>query len=241
MLIVVCGRFVVARAVSGALPELLAELPEWNNVPENYNVAPTSTIPLIHNETDVGSGEIHRVLDFAHWGFVAAWKKSFTERPQPFNARVETIATNGMFRSAFQRHRAIIPAMGYYEWRVMADGSKVPYFITAPARGLALAAIFEDWTDSTLSADAPGRVRRSATIITRDAIGPAATVHDRMPVFLSPEDYDSWMGNSLSSANEAVALLLASSQRIAATLDLWPVDSRIGSVRQNDPELIAPA
>jgi len=236
-----CGRFVVARAVSGALPELLAELPEWNNVPENFNVAPTSTVPLIHNEIDVRSGEIHRVLDFAHWGFVAAWKKSFTQRPQPFNARVETIATNGMFRSAFQRHRAIIPAMGYYEWRVFADGSKEPYFITAPERGLAMAAIFEDWTDPTLSADEPGKVRRSVTIITRAAVGPAAAVHDRMPVFLGPEDYDFWMGNGLNSADEAVALLLTSSQSIAPTLEMWPVNSRVGNVRQNDPELIAPA
>ena len=236
-----CGRFVIARAVSGALPQLLADLPNWAEVPESYNVAPTASVPLIHNETDVATGEIRRVFDFAHWGFVAAWKKSFTERRQPFNARVETIATNGMFRSAFQRHRGIIPAMGYYEWRVLADGSKVPYFITAPERGLAMAAIFEDWADPLLAAGDPHQVRRSTTIITRDAIGPAAAVHDRMPVFLAPDDYDAWLGGGLSSAGEAVQLLLESSSRIAPTLDLWPVNARVGNVRNNDASLIIPA
>lgn len=235
-----CGRFVVARAVSGALLELLAELPEWNHVPENFNVAPTSQVPLIHNETDIATGETHRVLDTAHWGFVASWKKSFFERPQPFNARVETIASNGMFRSAFRRHRGIIPATGYYEWRVLADGSKVPYFITSPERGIAMAAIFEDWTDPLLAAGDPHRVRRSTTIITRDANGPAAEIHARMPIFLAPDDYNAWLGDSLSSATEAVELLLTSSSRIARTLDLWPVSVRVGNVRNNDIALMAP-
>jgi len=235
-----CGRFVIARTVSGALPELLVNLPEWAEVAESYNVAPTAEVPLIHNETDLATGEVHRVLDFAHWGFVAAWKKSFTERPQPFNARVESIATNGMFRSAFHRHRGIIPAMGYYEWRVLADGSKVPYFITTPERGLAMAAIFEDWTDASLPAVDPLHVRRSATIITRDAIGPAALVHDRMPVFLSSEDYDAWMGDQLGGPEEALALLASSSQHIATRLELWPVSPRVGNVRNNDVTLIAP-
>jgi putative SOS response-associated peptidase YedK len=235
-----CGRFVVARAVGGSLPQLLAELPEWEEVVESFNVAPTAAIPLIHNETNAMTGATHRVLSAAHWGFVASWKKSFVERPQPFNARLETIATNGMFRSAFQRHRGIIPAMGYYEWRVLADGPKVPYFITAPVRGLAMAAIFEDWTDPDTAIGAPGKTRRSTTIITRDAIGPATMVHDRMPVLLRPEHYDSWLGDSLGSADEVVRLLLASSQYIAPTLALWPVSPRVGNVRHNDPTLIEP-
>jgi putative SOS response-associated peptidase YedK len=236
-----CGRFVVARTVSGSLPELLADLPEWAEVPESYNVAPTAEVPLVHNETDVATGEVRRVLDSAHWGFVASWKKSFSERPQPFNARVETIATNGMFRSAFQRHRGIIPAVGYYEWRILADGSKVPYFITTPGRGLAMAAIFEDWTDPSLAAGDPHRVRRSTTIITRDAIGPAAEIHDRMPIFLAPDDYEAWMGEGLHSAEEAAQLLRESSQRVASTLEMWPVSSRVGNVRNNDVGLIDPA
>ncbi len=235
-----CGRFVVARALSGALPELLRGLPEWSTVPDNFNVAPTVSVPLIHNDIDATTGEARRVLDSAHWGFVAAWKKSFTERPQPFNARIEGVATNGMFRSAFRHHRAIIPAVGYYEWRLLADGSKVPFFITSPFRGLAMAAIFEDWRDPLLPEGHPAALRRSATIITRDAIGPAANIHDRMPVMLAPKDYDRWLGESLGSAEEAVALLDESSSGIATTLELWPVSARVGNVRNNDATLMDP-
>ena len=236
-----CGRFVVARTLSGALPELLASLPEWSEVPENYNVALSATIPLIHDEADAVTGELRRVLDYAHWGFVAAWKKSFAERPQPFNARIETVSTSGMFRNAFQHRRAIVPAVGYYEWTVGADGVKVPYFITAPERGLAMAAVFEDWIDPAVPIGSVGHVRRSATVITREALGPAAKVHDRMPVLLAPDDYEAWLGNSLTSGAEAVSFLQESSTKISPTLELWPVDSRVGNVRNNDPSLFVPA
>jgi putative SOS response-associated peptidase YedK len=236
-----CGRFVVARTVSGALPELLASIPEWSAVEENFNVAPSTMVPLVHNEPDAATGHSHRVLDAVHWGFVASWKKSFTERPQPFNARIETVSTSGMFRSAFRYHRGIIPAVGYYEWAVGADGSKKPYFITTPARGIAMAAIFEDWIDSSVPAGSTGHARRSTTIITRDAVGPVRELHDRMPVMLAAEDYDTWMGDSLTSADEACALLIGSSEKVALNLEFWAVDAGVGNVRNNSAQLIEPA
>lgn len=230
----------VARTLRGALPELVATIPEWSSVDDNFNVAPSTDVPIIYGAAERFTGVGHRVFQTVHWGFVASWKKSFTERPQPFNARIESVATNGMFRFAFQHRRAIIPAVGYYEWRVMSDGSKVPYFITSPKRGLAMAAIFEDWIDPALPADHPEKIRRSASIITRQAIGPAAGLHDRMPVILAPQVYDTWLGGTLGSPQEALELLLISSAKTAAALEFWPVSPRVGNVRNNDIALMAP-
>jgi len=47
---------------------------------------------------------------------------------RPINARAETVATSGMFRRAFERRRAIVPAEAFYEWKVI-DGGKQPYAI----------------------------------------------------------------------------------------------------------------
>ena len=226
-----CGRYVVARTLSGQLPELLSQLPGWPIDFENFNVSPTTDVPIVLESADVTTGEIVRHAEFAHWGFVASWKKSFSERPQPINARIESVATNGMFRSAFRNRRCIVPASGYYEWHVAANGIKQPYFIHAPL-GLAFAGIYEDWGQ-----DAPTR-HRSTTILTRAAVGPAARLHDRLPVMLTPDDYALWLGDELSSADDAVALLMSASASVAASLDFYPVDRRVGNVRNNDSSLV---
>jgi putative SOS response-associated peptidase YedK len=225
-----CGRYVVARTLSGQLPELLLQLPGWPGDYENFNIAPTSDVPIVLESADTTTGEIVRHAELAHWGFVAAWKKSFSERPQPINARIESVATNGMFRSALRYRRCIVPASGYYEWQVGPDGLKQPYFIHAP-HGLAFAGIYEDW-----GPDAATR-RRSTTILTRGAVGPAARLHDRLPVMLTPDAYAPWLGDDLSSADEAVALLMSASTRVASTLEFYPVDRRVGNVRNNDSSL----
>jgi len=225
-----CGRYVVARTLSGHLPELLSQIPGWPPDYENFNISPTSDVPIVVESADVTTGEIFRHSEFAHWGFVPAWKKSFSERPQPINARIESVATNGMFRSAFRNRRCIVPASGYYEWHIGADGIKQPYFIRAP-RGLAFAGIYEDWGQDALSR------RRSTAILTRGAVGPAARLHDRLPVMLTPDDYALWLGDDLPSADDAVALLMAASETVATSLEFYPVDRRVGNVRNNDSSL----
>jgi putative SOS response-associated peptidase YedK len=62
-----------------------------------------------------------------------------------------------------------------------------------------------------------------------------------MPVMLAAEDYDTWMGDSLTSADEACALLIGSSEKVALNLEFWAVDAGVGNVRNNSAQLIEPA
>ena len=228
-----CGRYVVARTLSGQLPELLANLPGWPSDYENFNVAPSTDVPIVNEAVNLATGELDRHAELVHWGFVASWKKSFDERPQPINARIETVATNGMFRSAFRHRRCIVPVTGYYEWKTEPDGTKQPFFIHA-TQGLALAGIYEDFGSDTRTA------RRSMAILTRPAVGPAAPLHDRLPVMLTPAAYSRWLGEELAGPEEATTLLFAESDLVAQTLEFYPVDRRVGNVRNSGPELCAP-
>ncbi len=47
---------------------------------------------------------------------------------RPINARSETANTSGMFCSALQARRWLVPCDAFYEWKAMADG-KQPYAI----------------------------------------------------------------------------------------------------------------
>lgn len=235
-----CGRYVVARTLTGALPDLLSGLEGWNPDLENFNIPPTSSVPIVVEEVTPGSGEVSRRVDIAHWGFVPAWKAAFEQRPQPINARLETVATNGMFRRAFQRGHCIVPASGYYEWRVNPDGTKQPFYIHGPAGGgLAMAGIYEDW--SAPDTDASGLPpQRTMAILTRDAVGPAQAIHDRMPVLLDPDDYEAWLGADVTDPARLRHHLEQVSGRVAQTLVTDPVGKAVGNVRNNGPELIAP-
>jgi putative SOS response-associated peptidase YedK len=49
------------------------------------------------------------------WGFVSPTTKE--RKLAPINARAETLSTSPMFRDAFRRHRCLVVADGFYEWR----------------------------------------------------------------------------------------------------------------------------
>lgn len=238
-IVCVCGRYVVAKTLSGALPDLLENLEGWNPEFENFNIPPTAEIPVVVRQIDAQSGEVQRAIDWVHWGFVPAWKKSFTERPQPVNARIEGAATNGMFREAFRHRHCIVPASGYYEWSVNADGVKQPFYIRGLAgRGLAMAGLFEDWTDAASPAGEASPVRRTATIITRSALGDITSIHDRMPVLLGPDDYDTWLAGEFATAAEALSFLETASNATARSFEAYAVGTAVGNVRNNGPQLI---
>ena len=61
--------------------------------------------------------------------------------PAAINARLESVAGNGMFRSAFASQRCLVPMAGYYEWQQMEDG-KQPDFIHGDGEVLAADGVY---------------------------------------------------------------------------------------------------
>lgn len=234
-----CGRYVVAKTLVTSIPALFDGVEGWEPAFENFNMTPGTDVPIVHDTLDP-SGAIDRELEGVYWGLVAAWKKSFKELPKPVNARIETVATNGMFRDAFRYRRCIVPASAYYEWVPPAGaagepapkGAKnIPYIVytgtspepTAITGGMAFAGIYEDWIDHSVPPTDPMRVRRTMAIITRPAVAAPETIHDRMPAMLLPEHYDHWLGNSLGSAAEAIDLLHTATTLVAPSLNVHRV------------------
>src|SRR5437867_2436994 len=79
-----------------------------------FNVAPTSVMPVVV-ERSTG-----RALDALRWGFRPAWMAP-GRAPPPINARAETVATNGLFKTALSRQRCVVPATGFFEF-MWTDG-----------------------------------------------------------------------------------------------------------------------
>jgi putative SOS response-associated peptidase YedK len=96
---------------------------------------------------------------------------------------------------------------------------------------MALAGLWENWRSPA------GEWVRSFAIVTTEPNTLCAELHNRMPVVLGPENWPVWLGEEAADARQLKALLApyASEKMIA-----WPVSTRVGNVKNNDPSLIEP-
>jgi putative SOS response-associated peptidase YedK len=215
-----CGRYELhTHPAALALAFGLSALPP---VKPRYNIAPMQDVPVIRRAK---SGE--RELTFVRWGLVPRWAKDPSIGSRMINARAETLAEKPSFRTALRRHRCLIPADGFYEWKVIPGAGKQPLHIgMKDAVPFALAGLTERW----LSPE--GEVLDTCTVITTSANALLAPLHDRMPVIVAPEEYARW----LDVAVEDVADLFAPYPPDAMTY--YPVSTRVNAVRNDDASLI---
>lgn len=119
--------------------------------------------------------------------FVMRWGFRLDKR-LVFNARSETAATKAMFRDSMRQRRCVIPAAAFFEWdhrlkksakfRFWPDGRPMMY----------MAGLYRFEADSPLPV---------FTILTRQAQGNIAELHDRMPVILQDKQLDLWLDQEL--------------------------------------------
>lgn len=188
-----------------------------------YNFAPTQLGWVICADAQVGA-EVFPM----RWGLIPAWAKDTRVAYSTINARIETVASKPAFRSAWRSRRCLVPASGYYEWP--GEGkAKQPYYIRdSRSPILMFAGIWERWSP------AGAEPVDTYSIITMDAAGPIAQLHDRMPLMLPPELLKPWLD---ATANEAMNIAQA-----APLPDLhWhAVGKAVGNVRNQGEQLIAP-
>ncbi len=231
-----CGRFVVARAAEDLVSVLQVDLIADRLPPPSFNVAPTDTAAIVLDSHR--SMPSTRRLEPARWGLVPSWAKDPAAGARAFNARAEDLERRPMFRGALRERRAIVPVTGYYEWK-QEDGRKHPQFIH-PRDGapLYLAGLYEWWRDPASADDAPQRWLLSFTILTRDSVGALGSVHDRMPVTVSAGAASEWLSGPGEHAADLVQMVLADSQAVAPSLEIYPVSAAVGNVRNDYPALI---
>src|SRR5262245_22586432 len=199
-----CGRMTMTPRDFAEIVEILGvtgppQLAE--SYRPRYNLPPTDPHMIVRKEGQ-------KLLARARWGFGRG-------KPQ-INARAETVATNGLFKRAFQERRCLVPADGFYEWG-RAGGRRRPIWFHAPPGQLLLfAGVYDE---------------NGFAVITTPANADVAPVHDRMPAILLGDAADRWLERP-----DASLLVPAPKGYLVVT----PVSSRANSVANDDPECLAP-
>lgn len=217
-----CGRY----TLSATALDLAAQFRLIDFVKElqpRYNIAPSQLAPIIRHS------EAGPYMALAKWGLVPFWADDPSIGNRLINARAETLSERPAFRQAFRRRRCLVPADGFYEWR-REGKAKQPYLILRQnRRPFAFAGLWERWARQD-----EREVLDTFIIVTVDAKGLAAQVHDRMPLILSPTDYDSW----LDPASDTRTLSTALAGDLPRDFTMYPVGRAVNNARNDDESLV---
>ena len=219
-----CGRF-AAELDYPEIARMLRAQPSAGLPEQSWNVSPTQTIAIVGQDAH---GVNH--LAPAYWSLIPPTAES-QQLPYPtFNARIESALNRPTFAQAAQHNRAIIPVSGYYEW----SADRKPYYFHAnDNQPLLLLGLYSWWLPRN---HANATWLLTTTILTRDSVGVAAHVHDRMPVLCDADHAQEWLnrnipGDKLLSAASACGAEL-SQARLAC--------HQVAPLRGDGPELTAP-
>ncbi len=223
-----CGRFAITSPADAVSRQFDVRVSD--NFPPRYNVAPTQPIAVIRQDVNY-----RREYALVRWGFIPSWAKGehlqrASARPL-INARGETVAEKPTFRSAFKRRRCLVPANGFYEWRT-ERGAKQPYLVQHnDGELIAFAGLWET------AFDPDGGEIDTAAIITTSAGPDIASLHNREPVVMAPDDYARWLEGDERDM-KLIAPLIRTQQK-----GYWAfekVSKAVNNVRNDGPDLLRP-
>ncbi len=223
-----CGRF-ARKSTQEVLADWFGvELEDMPWFAPTYNAAPQSVQPVVRLNRD----SAQREFALLRWGLVPFWAKDAKLGYSTFNARAEEIAAKPAFREALKKRRCLVPADAFYEWQKLDPKNKRPYAIALRDGGpYAFAGLWERWQPKE------GEALETFTILTTDPNALMEPIHNRMPVILEPRDYTRWL-DAGDPARPPIDLLRPYP---AEKMRAWPVSGRVGNVRNNDAELLAPS
>ncbi|MEO8004280.1 MAG: SOS response-associated peptidase [Betaproteobacteria bacterium] len=230
-----CGRYVSPEE---AEIERFWHVGRHNNsaFQRRFNVSPTQSIPILRLDRETGEIELVN----ARWGLIPNWWKDAKPPRTTHNARAEEAATKPMWKGPLARSRCLIPAVGWYEWKTLEQPDpetgeikqvKQPHFFHLPDNQLfSFAGILATW--KAPDQDVP---QLTCALLSQDSVGPAAEVHERMPIVLTREMESVWLDPKNVDAAEVVSTV-----RKASVIDLahYAVSTRVNASKVDEPSLI---
>ncbi len=195
--------------------------------------SPTATVPMIRLAE---SGVLELVA--ARWGLIPLWWKEQKPPADAFIAPSEEAASRPIWKIPASKWRCLVPAIGWYESRRVGRLDPVsgettiveqPYMVRLPDRQpFAFAGLM---SRRTVEGNQMGY---TVTILTREAMGPAAQIQTQVPIVLPKDAHAAWLYRELTDA--AIAVEFAREQAVTEFV-CHAVDARADNAPNRGTEL----
>jgi len=242
-----CCRYVLLQEHTKSLLEQLGVLLSAATPlpPTRYNLPPGGRIPAIRQKPSKSQSQSNPIgyfgsspdssvsceLTSLHWGLTPSWARS-ADAPV-VNARAESLAEKPTFRDSFRSRRCLIPASGFYEWKVSGRAREPWLFRLRDHQPFTLAAVWDTW----LTPD--GTAHESCALITTAPNSLMSPIHHRMPVILATTAAcATWLDPRIIASDTLTALLAPFPAEAMTALAVTPA---INNIRHDAPDCLAPA
>ena len=194
----------------------------------NYNVAPTSIMPVCYINED---GE--RVIQSMYWWYMKWLPKDGKPdfRYSTFNTRDDKLLESRMWGKDFKEKqiRCIVPMNSFFEFSGPKGSKSAHLFKPKEGAFWGAAGIY--------SKVSPNEGMGSFSIITTTPNSMVEKVHDRMPAFLHPTEFDDWL-NPDHTADYLIDML---KPYPVDDMETYIASSQVSNSRNNFPELLNPS
>ena len=192
-----------------------------------YNIAPGQMAPVVLRNSP-------NRLEMMRWGLVPVWAKEEKIGYKMINARAETLAEKPSFKRPFQRHRCLVLADSFYEWKPQAGSKKkIPMrIILKGGVPFAFAGLWDHWEKPD------GTDLHTFTIITTQANSKLQGIHDRMPVILKPKAEEVWLDPEMQDPERLGEFLKPYPD---GEMEFYPVSTVVNSPQNDVPQCVEKA
>src|SRR3954471_2108031 len=225
-----CGRYRLTRADKELAATFGVELSDDSKElawAPRYNIAPTDVIPVLELNTE---GTMR--FRMKRWGLIPFWAKDPKIGASMINSRSESVLEKPALAESFRKHRVLVPADGFYEWKKSGAGkslTKQPYnFGMNDESTFCFAGIAAKWKSPK------GEVIESFSILTTAANKLVEDMHDRMPVIIPKAQYKRWLSEP-ERAEQLQELLVPYD---ANEMKRFPVSQKVNSPKNEGPQCI---
>ncbi|MFA0963722.1 SOS response-associated peptidase [Roseivirga sp. BDSF3-8] len=192
-----------------------------------YNIAPTELAPVVTNDSPKG-------FSFFYWGERPETGRNRRLTPKLYLAGHDTLQTKATNRNALKSRRCLVPADGFFEWKVIGKKTRIPYRIHMQDKlSFAMAGLWDEYLDED-----SGEMIHTFRLITTPANKPVGMVTETMPAILTREMEDQWLKDG-QEPEQYLEMLQPYPKE--SEMDYYTCTAMFSKKGVNGPEVLRPA